>query len=138
MTNYKAAVKFAHNLNKFKGLMMGVIVETVVCGFIVLIVYIAVKESGAKDAKIRKLEEDKERLLNIEFNKRFKEIHGISFSEAYDASDNKKKWDEWGERVKTGQIHWQPDYYEYIADGLFNPDKSKHININLDLEEENY
>lgn len=118
--------------------MMGGIVETVVCGFIVLIVYIAVKESGAKDAKIRKLEEDKERLLNIEFNKRFKEIHGISFSEAYDASDNKKKWDEWGERVKTGQIHWQPDYYEYIADGLFNPDKSKHININLDLEEENY
>ncbi|MCQ8882719.1 hypothetical protein NQS96_13140 [Pseudoalteromonas shioyasakiensis] len=117
---------------------MGGIAEIVVCGFIVLIVYIAVKGSGEKDAKIRKLEENKARLLNIEFNKRFKEIHGISFSEAYESAENKKKWDEWGERVRTGQTHWQPDYYDYISDGLFNPDKSKHIDIILDLEEENY
>lgn len=115
--------------------MIGII-ETIVCGFIVFIIYIAYKESGEKDSKIRKLQVEKERLLDKELNRRFKNIHGISFNEAYESSENKKKWDELTDKVKSGQLHYQPDYYDFIANGLFSSDKSKQVDILLDLEDD--
>jgi len=103
------------------------VIEFIVIGIIGVIVYIANQESKAKDKKIRELQEENNKYYKEEFNKRFKNVYGVSFDEAYNDPTNRKRWDEWGDRVRNGKTHWQPNFDSYIHDGFFSKDESKHL-----------
>jgi len=115
------------------------LVGIIVVAIIIFIIFIAHKESDAKQKKIDALQEENDKFYDMEFKRRFKEIHGVDFNNAYDDPINKEKWNKWGEIAREGLIHWQPDFHSYIVDGLFSKNESTHyLDIMDDSEYEKF
>lgn len=110
-----------------------IIIRLIGLAFIGCCIAMFVLENSHKSKRLRELEAERDELKELEYKRRFEQIYGLKYEEAYNNPKNKRRWENWVESCKNGKIHWSPSYDEYITDGWFSDSQSpadkEHISI---------